>query len=432
MLLVGSYIFSQIDGKPRLFAGPVIGGVTTNSAKIWIGYRGKGQNALILGDTSEKKVYYPTSTSYLVNKKGEISLTMDFTGLKPDKLYNILVSIDGWGPHVKYSFRTDSREPLKDFNFLLGSCNLLQYDVTRGLFPGGSNWIFYRMKKKKPDFMVWLGDNLYYLYKRDWNSFEGMFKKQMKTRRVFYKFYRDFLGNQPNYAIWDDHDYGPDNSGKDFVLKDTSLMVFKSFWPNYYPEQEQLKGNFYSFKKYDAEFFMTDDRFYRDKEGDTLGNFLGETQILWLKNKLQNSDATFKFICVGSQVLTDSHFGESYGAYPRERNDLLDFIANNHITGVVFLTGDKHFSEVCTRNWKGYTFYDFTCSPLTTPPLPRRLLGAYTNANRVKGTDYARKNFGRISISGEEGDRTMKIEVLGRAGKVRRSFDVHQNTWVIK
>ena len=233
---------AQTTEKAKLIAGPVIGAVTKNTAKIWIAYRGKGQNALILGDTAEKRVYYPTNVSYITDAKGDVALTMDFTGLKPDHRYNILVSIEGWGANARYSFKTQADTPVKDFSFLLGSCALLNMDITRIFFPAGSNWIFYRMKKTGGDFMLWLGDNIYYIYKKQYSSYEHMFKRQLDTRKFYRKFYRDFLANQPNYAIWDDHDYGPNDSDRRFGLKDSSMKVFKGFWPNTYPDQGNFKG----------------------------------------------------------------------------------------------------------------------------------------------------------------------------------------------
>lgn len=429
LLLMGFVLWAQdstkrIIVKPKLIAGPVVGSVTKNSARIWIAYSGTGQNMLILGDTAAKRVYYPSKVSYITNKKGEIALTMDFTGLTPDRLYNILISIDGWGSNAKYSFRTQADTAVKDFNFILGSCALQMPGIGRLAFPGAADWIFYRMKKKKSDFMVWLGDDVYYL-KKDFSSYEGMFKLHIRLRKTFKK-YREFLATQPNYAIWDDHDFGPDNCCSNFRLRDSSLAVFKGMWPNTYPEGEQFRGNYFNFRYYDAEFFMTDDRFFR-VEDDTTGPFLGETQLVWLKNKLLMSDAAFKFIGIGSQVINDNNFGESYADNPRERDELLNFIADNNIKGVVFLTGDKHYSELSMRNWNGYPMYDFTCSPLTFPPLPRRLLGAYKNGNRVKHMDYGHRNFGRISFTGQPGNRNMKIEIIGRAGHTRRQITLNQN-----
>jgi alkaline phosphatase D len=427
ILAVVHILSAQKEEKPRLIAGPVIGAVTKTTAKVWIAYRGKGRNMLILGDTAEKRVYYPTNYSYINNKKGEIALTMDFTGLKPNHTYNVIISIDGWGANAKYSFKTPADTAVKDFSFLLGSCALMNTDPTRIFFPAGSNWIFYRMKKKKGDFMLWLGDNIYYIYPKQWSSFEHMFKRQLDIRKYYRKFYRDFLASEPNYAIWDDHDFGPNDSDSSFVLKDTSLKVFQGFWPNNYADQDKFRGTYFNFKQYDAEFFMTDDRLYRGSPKDTNSSFLGETQLVWLKNKLLMSDASFKFIAIGSQVLNDNNFGESYAQYRRERNDLFDFIAKNNIKGVIFLTGDKHYAEICKRDWHGYPLYDFTSSPLTSPVLPRRLFHAYHNQWRIHGTDFGRKNFGKIWISGPVGNRTAKLEIYGRGGYKKRELVVNQN-----
>lgn len=423
-LLFSLAIFCVGAQKAKLITGPVVGSVTKNSAKVWIAYHGKGQNVLILGDTAEKRIYYPTNLNYITTQKGDVALTMEFTGLKPDHRYNILVSIDGWGANAKSSFKTQSDTDIKDFSFLLGSCALALPGFGRVIFPGGSTWIYKRMKKQQNDFMVWLGDDVYY-WEKNYSSYDGMLNYNLRLRKTFKK-YRDFLSSTPQYAIWDDHDYGPNDSGREYTLKDSSLEVFKGVWPNTYPEGEQFKGNYFNFRYYDAEFFMTDDRYYRAPQGDSVGDFFGENQLIWLKNKLLMSDAVFKFIAVGSQVINDNHFGESYAEYPHERNDLLDFISKNNIKGVVFLTGDKHYSELCKRDWKGYPLYDFTCSPLTTPPLPRRLLGAYHNPHRVDGTDYAKRNFGKISFSGEKGNRNMKIEIYGRSGNKRRTVVLNE------
>ena len=416
--------FAQKELKPKLIAGPIVGSVTKNSAKVWIAYRGKGQNLLILGDTSEKRIYYPTNLSYITNAKGEVALTMDFTGLKPNHLYNVLISIDGWGANARCSFKTQADTDIKDFNFLLGSCALMNTDILRGIFPGGSSWIFYRMKKKQSDFMVWLGDNVYYLGKQ-YTSYDNMFKRNL-TVRNFFPVLQMFLAQQPNYAIWDDHDYGWNDADRTFPLRDTALKVFKGFWPNTYDARDTLKGTYFTFRYYDTEFFMTDDRYYRAPEGDTAGDFLGKEQLAWLKSKLLASNATFKFICIGSQVLNDSYYGESYAKYPKERNNLLDYIVANNIKGVIFITGDKHFSEMSKRVWKGYTFLDFTSSPLTSPVIKLRTSG-FVNTYSVPGTLLYRKNFGKISITGSPGNRVCKMEIYGRGGEKKWEYVVNAN-----
>ena len=50
------------------------------------------------------------------------------------------------------------------------------------------------MKQKKSDFMVWLGDDVYY-FKKDYSSYDGMFNLNLRLRKNFRK-YRDFLASQ--------------------------------------------------------------------------------------------------------------------------------------------------------------------------------------------------------------------------------------------
>ncbi|MFN8288373.1 MAG: alkaline phosphatase D family protein [Chitinophagales bacterium] len=421
-------ITAQNPEKPHLVTGPVLGSVTQHSAKLWVAYKGNGQNMLSLEDTVTKADYFPTGFSKINDNKGTTAMVVEFTGLEADRVYKVQYALDPLLPHPKCVFRTQADSAVKGMNFLFGSCALLNTGASRFIFPGFSVNIFNHMKRQHSDFMVWLGDNVYY-FNKHYNSYQGMFNRNLKIRNTF-PLLADFLNNQPNYAMWDDHDYGWNDADRKFPLKDTSLVVFKGFWPNPYNEADTLKGNYFTFRYYDAEFFMTDCRWYRDPEGDTAASFLGPEQVTWLENKLKASDATFKFICVGSQVLNECFYGESYAKYTVERNRLFDFIANNNIKGCIFLTGDKHYAELSKKDWKGYPLYDFTSSPLTSPILPVRYLGIYKNYCSISETILYKKNFGKISISGPAGNRVCKFELFGKGGKKKWEYFINANALV--
>jgi phosphodiesterase/alkaline phosphatase D-like protein len=132
-------------------------------------------------------------------------------------------------------------------------------------------------------------------------------------------------------------------------------------------------------------YIQTDDRSYRDirlaKPGnrgpiDDVGRradnpsrtMLGITQLQWLKNTLsqaQRDGIAWKFVAISSPIdqvgkssatgrqpngqpdRTQSPDGKSWwGSYRAERNELLKFIADNHIDHVVFLTTDDHMARV--------------------------------------------------------------------------------------
>ncbi|MBS1619176.1 MAG: alkaline phosphatase family protein [Bacteroidetes bacterium] len=403
----------------KILAGPFAGSVTKTSAKIWLAYKGSGSFSVTLADTSNKSKSLPFKQFKLADSKGDTALSLDFQNLEAGHTY--IVTTEGLRTPLRIpdcSFTTIG-DTTKDIDFLVGSCAYLSLGIMKAVLPGASVRIFHSMTRTKADFMIWLGDNIYYMGKEH-SSYEKMYACNLKTR-IKYPLLNNFLASMPQYTIWDDHDYGPNDADRNFPLKDTSLVLFRGFWVN--PYEDSVHQTYFNYKYYDAEFFMTDDRWWRDQACDT-GSFFGPEQSAWLKRKLLHSDASFKFICVGSQVLNEDNHGECYAMYGRERDALLDFIATNNIKGVVFLSGDMHYSEMSRHVWKGYPFYDFTCSPLTSPMDPRNY--SSHNRYRVAGTVLFHKNYGRVKITGQPGNRICTIEEYNMDGHKNWDYMIRQ------
>jgi hypothetical protein len=112
-----------------------------------------------------------------------------------------------------------------------GSCayiNEAAYD--RPGNPYGSEYeIFEAINESKPDFMIWLGDNMY-LREPDWNSWTGITKRWTHSRSV--PEMQPLLASAHHYAIWDDHDYGPNNSDRGWWNKNQTYEAFQLFWAN--------------------------------------------------------------------------------------------------------------------------------------------------------------------------------------------------------
>ena len=152
----------------------------------------------------------------------------------------------------------------------------------------------------------------------------------------------------------------------------------------------------------------------------------------WLKDKLLGSTATFKFIAVGNQVLNQSGGKEYMRNYSCEFTELMNFIVTYKIEGVVFLSGDRHFSEVITYQPKGgYKMYDFTCSALTSRP---RTLNEKekANPNRVPQTLVTTNTFARFEISGPKGDRSLKMVTIDKSGVIQSSFLLNEKDLKMK
>lgn len=326
------------------------------------------------------------------------------------------------------------RKSAPDFTFLTGSCayfNETRYDRP-GKPYGADSSIFETMAKTQASFMIWLGDN-WYTREVDYSSTWGLWYRASHDRRL--PVMQPFWKSMPHYAIWDDHDYGPDDADGSYILKDSSRQVFMNYWGNPSYGQDG-KGIYTQYSYSDVDFFLTDDRYFRssDKLLDSINgkpnpekHFFGRMQMNWLKNALATSEATFKLIVVGSQVLNQLNATtEGLDHYPVEFEVLMNFLEVQKIKGVIFLTGDRHHSEVVyVSRPENYTLYDITSSPLTSSISHVRGIEA-NNPARVPGTLVEVQNFTKITISGKAGYRKLQLEFLDVKGDKKGAWAIDQ------
>jgi alkaline phosphatase D len=286
------------------------------------------------------------------------------------------------------------------------------------------------MAKEKSSFMLWLGD-AWYTREVDYYSDWGLRYRASHDRAV--PVLQNFLKSMPQLAIWDDHDYGPNDIGKNYVLKETSLDIWKKYWcnPSY---GENGQGTYTMTTWGDADLFLMDDRWWRsaDRMKDSVEGFpnpekemLGQQQMEWLKNSLLYSSAVFKIIVVGSQVLNPASPFDKWRDFPYEYDELMNFLKEYKINGVVFLTGDRHHSEIIKVERPGtYPLYDITVSPLTSGT---HVFGSAEKNNpyRVLGIDQ-KQNYGKFSFSGPRNDRKLTVEYLGIKGEKMGSWSVSE------
>jgi alkaline phosphatase D len=152
---------------------------------------------------------------------------------------------------------------------------------------------------------------------------------------------------------------------------------------------------------------------------------LGKQQMEWLKNSLLYSRATFKLIAVGSQVLNPVSPFDKLKDFPVEYDELMSFINEYKIPGIIFLTGDRHHSEIIKIDRPGtYPLYDITVSPLTSNGYPFSA-PEKNNPYRVTGFDL-KQNYAKFSFSGKMGDRKMTVEFLGLKGEPLAQWSINE------
>ena len=446
-----SFLFVVLSGwcqeKNGIIAGPMLGFVELRTAKIWCEVSRNTQKVSI----SYKKEGSPasaTSVSY-TGKLGQDFNAINFqlTGLDFNTTYQyeIVATVGQKGFRKSGKFTTTDlwqyRKNAPDFVFLTGSCAYFNEPAVDRKFAefnnphtparpyGGDSTIFESMAKENAAFALWLGDNWYYR-EVDFASEWGLNYRASFTRKLHVM--QNLMKAMPQLAIWDDHDYGHNDADKTFPMKQESLDIFKKYWPNpSFGDNGEAMYTKYSYS--DVEFFLMDDRWYRsnDKMSPTINGkpnpdkrMWGEKQMDWLKNALSGSLATFKIIVTGSQTLNPVSPFDCLQSYPVEFNELMDFLSTQKVSGVVFLTGDRHHSEVIKyERAQTYPLYDVTSSPLTSG-VAKVFGNEVNNPARISGTLVEAQNYTRVTVSGAPGARMMKVEFLGIHGEKLAEWNV--------
>ncbi|MCU0391223.1 MAG: alkaline phosphatase family protein [Thermoflexibacter sp.] len=422
-------VFLQIQGlfaqKTPLQSGPMVGYSTMREVLLWVQTHEPASVYFMYWDKNSPDKRIKTDT-YLTKKTDAFVAKIVIEGLEPSTKYEYELYINGKKIVRNYplAFQTQElwqwRKDPPNFKFAFGSCayiNEEKYDRP-GKPYGGNYEIFNAIYEKKPDFMIWGGDNIY-LREPDFDSRSGILHRNTHARSL--PELQPLLGSVHHYAIWDDHDFGPNDSDRGYVYKDLSTEAFKLFWgnPNYGIGTDG-KGICGTFMWGDVQFFLMDDRYFKTPNENHVAKreYLGEKQLNWLMDALAYSEATFKFVVVGGQVLNPAQVYENYANYAEERQKLLDFIRTTKIKGVFFLTGDRHHTELSMlkENSKLYPLYDLTVSPLTSGA-GGVAVEKEANTLRVPDTLLKERNFSILEITGDAKNRKLTISIFNTVGK---------------
>jgi len=299
-------------------------------------------------------------------------------------------------------------------NFIIafGSCNNQRLE----------NNLWAEITKNKPDVWIWGGDIIY----ADTENMQLMqsYYNQVKSNNKYQTFKRDIdiLGT------WDDHDYGVNDGGTEFIKKDSAQQLFLDFFdiPINDPRRSQkgvYHSEIYNVGKENIKIILLDTRYFRtalseDPTGDRRyipntndeGTILGNDQWIWLENELTTSTSNFNIIVSSIQFLSHEHGWETWGNMPHEVKKLQNLIVSSKANGVLLLSGDRHLSEISAIELDGlnYPLYDFTSSGLT------HSYESYThepNAYR-KSKVISIKNFGLLKFNLASNTVTMELRGL--------------------
>lgn len=186
----------------------------------------------------------------------------------------------------------------------------------------------------------------------------------------------------PVLAVWDDHDYGRNDAGREYPLKDASQRIMLDFFGEPADSPRRSQQGVYLAKTLGTgdrtvQIILLDTRYFRDPlvprnagamryqpNPDPTATILGETQWAWLAARLAEP-ATVHLLVSSIQVIADEHPFESWNLFPHERERLFALVGKTD--GVIVLSGDRHRGELSRTLAEGlaYPLYDLTSSAST-------------------------------------------------------------------
>lgn len=299
--------------------------------------------------------------------------------------------------------------------------------------------IFDHVLASRPDVMVMLGDNVYVdLPDRPVRASD--FRDKYDTLAA-QPYWQELTAAVPVLATWDDHDYGLNDAGSGWHLKETAKQEFMRFFNVPIDAAMRSREGIYSQAIFGepgrrVQIILLDTRTFRGKlskkvasglrkggpyrpSKDTRRELLGETQWQWLAEAL-DEPAEVRIIASSIQVVAREHGWECWGNFPHELDRLYRTIRMTNAKGVVMVSGDRHLAEISrdTDPAAAYPIWDVTSSGLNQG---RRQV---SEPNRYRiGTVQRLSNFGLIRIDWL-GDPRLTFELVDENGDVFESQHV--------
>ena len=280
----------------------------------------------------------------------------------------------------------------------------------------------------QPDLFIFAGDTVY----GDTTNMVVLAKKYKKLEAQ--PGFQKLRATCPVLAVWDDHDYGRNDAGKEYRYKKESKKIFLNCFREPADSPRRKREGIYAAKILGptgsrVQVILLDTRSFRDplkkRDGargggsyvphlDASTTLLGKLQWQWLKAELQKP-AEIRLIVSSIQVLSEEHSWEKWMNFPHERARLFEMLKASDQPGVLLLSGDRHRGEISKYDGAlKYPLYEITSSSLNMswkdgPP--------ESNRHRISNL-YGQSNFGMITIDWTKADPIVTLEIHATSGGV--------------
>lgn len=369
----------------------IIGHITDSSVKIWV--RGEnshpwanltifeGVNTLktIQLELEERHGY--TGCIEVKNLNANIRYTCQVLfGKDKNSKQHLMIDFGHCRGHFITAAAPTTEIGIQPFSFLLGSCNL----HSLGLLQSPDNayeTLINRSVQSDVKFMIHCGDQIYYdipnfIKTPDINEYRQKYLDAWQDCRPA----RLFLTQLPHYMILDDHEIF-DNFSNDMHVtgwaatpqqfKDIAMKAYREFVHIRHPTFDNQSYH-YKFNYGQVHFFVLDTRTERwSNRSNGANQIIGQEQLLRLKTWLKENKNAIKFIVSSVPFVAEvRHSDDKWNAdiFKHQREEIIEFIVENKIKNITFLTGDMHNSYYAKMTIKAEeqisTIHELMSSPI--------------------------------------------------------------------
>ena len=315
-----------------------VGHTTTNSTTITASVQDATNIKLIFATDAEFNSVVAESDPAAVNSFGFVRFTV--AGLSANTKYYVAVvdtDTDDINTVTTAEFTTVT-SGVHSFKFGTASC----------ANTGSTEIIFDTIRGDNLDFFVHTGDIHYAdIGTNNVSLFHSAIEQVFASARQ-----RDLWSSLPMYYMWDDHDYGPNDSHKDSPQRPAAVEFYRDRVPSPTLINTDPDGAvYYSFVRGRVRFIATDLRSERFNKGtfpslDPQQLMMSQAQLDWFKSELDSANTDGHAICWINTVPwieAVTNGSDAWGGYAAQRQEIADYITQQGYGNRIFIvSGDMH------------------------------------------------------------------------------------------
>ena len=385
------------------------GGVTTSEVHVNARIGTEGARARILLDETDDFAAPKRSGETVADwaKNGRM-IAAKFDGLRPGTLYHYAVEIDGTIDTRRRGRVHTFRDGPHDFKLVFGSC----------ASTGSSSTVFDTIRKQEPSVFMHIGDFHYENISRDDpNEFRVAFGEVLSSASQ-----SELYRHVPIMYVWDDHDFGPNDSDRTNPARRAAHRVYRETVPHY-----DLAGDeaplYQAFDIGRARVIVLDVRSERDPRRTLRPSMLGAKQKQWLLDQLSNAAKRYPLVFLVQGVPWIAQTGKTadgWAPYCEERREIAKHIDSLDLTQrLIMLSGDAHMLALDDGRHSNFATDGCTYSTIAKG-FPVFQAASFDRRGTIKGGPYApglpepgRGHFGLVTVTDDGGD-VIRVQLSGR------------------